>query len=455
MSPPRGSVLLVDDDESLRRVAEYQLAEAGHRVVAKASGPEALEASRTERFDLLLTDFLMPGMTGLELLDRMRAARPEVVPLVITAHGDVATAVRAMQAGAFDFLEKPFTKERLLVAVEKALEYARLRDENRRLRALAARPPAFASFVGASSALRRFLDDLLLAADSDATVLLLGESGTGKELAARALHEASRRSEGPFVVVNCAAIPENLVESELFGHRRGAFTGAVEDRRGKFEIADGGTIFLDEVGELPPPTQARLLRVLQEREVDKVGAAEPVRVDVRVVAATRIDLEARVREGEFREDLWFRLHVVPLRIPPLRERAGDVPLLLEHFLTRSASRHRRPVPTLAPAALDRLERHDWPGNVRELENLVERLVVLGREGTIAEEDLPASLGGGGTRFGRVRVEIPPDGLILEEVEKGLIEEALRRHGGNQSAAARFLGVTRQTLIYRMKKFGLS
>jgi two-component system NtrC family response regulator len=455
MSRSRGTILLVDDDESLRRVAEYQLTEAGHRVVAKASGPEALEASRAERFDLLVTDVLMPGMTGLELLDRMRAARPEVVPLVITAHGDVETAVRAMQAGAFDFLEKPFTKERLRVAVEKALEYATLRDENRRLRALAARPPAFASFVGASSALRRFLDDLLLAADSDATILLLGESGTGKELAARALHEASRRSEGPFVVVNCAAIPESLVESELFGHRKGAFTGAVEDRRGKFETAYGGTIFLDEVGELPLPAQARLLRVLQEREVDKLGAAEPVRVDLRVVAATRVDLEARVREGAFREDLWFRLHVVPLRIPPLRERAGDVPLLLEHFLARSASRHGRPVPRIAPGALDRLERHDWPGNVRELENLVERLVVLGREGTIAEGDLPGSIGGAAARLGRARVEIPPDGLVLEEVEKGLIEEALRRHGGNQSAAARFLGLTRQTLIYRMKKFGLS
>jgi two-component system NtrC family response regulator len=455
MSRSRCTILLVDDDESLRRVAEYQLTEAGHRVVAKGSGPEALEASRAERFDLLVTDVLMPGMTGLELLDRMRAARPEIVPLVITAHGDVETAVRAMQAGAFDFLEKPFTKERLLVAVAKALEYATLRDENRRLRALAARPPAFASFVGASSTLRRFLDDLLLAADSDATVLLLGESGTGKELAARALHEASRRKNGPFVVVNCAAIPESLVESELFGHRKGAFTGAVEDRRGKFETADGGTIFLDEVGELPLPAQARLLRVLQEREVDTVGAAGPVKVDLRVVAATRVDLEARVREGTFREDLWFRLHVVPLRIPPLRERAGDVPLLLEHFLTRSASRHGRPVPTIAPAALDRLEQHDWPGNVRELENLVERLVVLGREGTIAEGDLPASIGGAGARFGGARVEIPADGLVLEEVEKGLLEEALRRHGGNQSAAARFLGLTRQTLIYRMKKFGLS
>jgi two-component system NtrC family response regulator len=454
VTPRTGSILLVDDDESLRRVAEYQLAEAGHRVVARGTGAEALEAATKDRFDLVVTDVLMPGMTGLELVDRLRASHPDVVPVVITAHGDVETAVRAMQSGAFDFLEKPFTKERLVVAVEKALQYAALRDENRRLRALAAAPPAFASFVGASSALKRFLDDLRLAADSDATVLLQGESGTGKELAARAVHESSKRAGAPLVVVNCAAIPETLVESELFGHRRGAFTGATEDRKGKFEAASRGTIFLDEVGELPPSAQARLLRVLQEGEVDTVGAAKPVRVDVRVVAATRADLEARVREGSFREDLWFRLHVVPLRIPPLRERVGDVPLLLEHFLARSATRHGRAVPRIEPAAMDRMERHDWPGNVRELENLVERLVVLGRGDTIRETDLPAAVRSEGPRLGGARIEIPPEGLVLEEVERGLLEEALRRHGGNQSAAARFLGISRQTLIYRMKKFGL-
>ena len=445
----------MDDDESLRRVAEYQLTEAGHRVVARGSGSDALEAATKDRFDLLVTDILMPGMTGLELVDRMRASHSDVVPVVITAHGDVGTAVRAMQSGAFDFLEKPFTKERLLVAVEKALQYAALRDENRRLRALASAPPAFASFVGASASLKRFLDDLRLAADTDATVLLLGESGTGKELAARALHESSRRRDAPLVVVNCAAIPETLVESELFGHRKGAFTGATEDRRGKFETANGGTIFLDEVGELLPPAQARLLRVLQEGEVDKVGQAAPVAVDVRVVAATRVDLESRIGEGTFREDLWFRLNVVPLPIPPLRERAGDVPLLFEHFLGKVATKHGRPVPKVEPAALDRLEHYDWPGNIRELENLVERLVVLGREETIRESDLPGSMRGEGPRLGGARIEIPPGGIVLEEVEKGLLQESLRRHAGNQSAAARYLGISRQTLIYRMKKFGLS
>jgi len=447
-------IVLADDDANLRRVVEYQLAEEGWRVIAVADGEAALAALRRERPALLLTDVLMPGLDGLALVERARTTVPDTVAVVFTAHGDVATAVRAMQLGALDFLEKPVSRERLVLAVQKGLEYAGLRDENRRLRALVAVTPAVESFVGQSPELKAAIADLGRAAATEATVLLLGESGTGKELAARALHALSVRRDRPFVVVNCAALPETLVESELFGHRRGAFTGAVEDRKGKFEAAHGGTIFLDEVGELPAGAQARLLRVLQEGEVDKIGAPAPVRVDVRVVAATRADLEARVAEGSFREDLWYRLNVVPLRLPPLRERAGDVPLLLEHFLDKHARRNGRPVPTIAAAALDRLENYDWPGNVRELENLVERLVVLGRSDTIGVDDLPEPLRRDAPRFGGVRMELPPSGIVLEEVERGLLEEALRRHGGNQSAAARFLGISRQTLIYRMKKFDL-
>ena len=453
MTSNPASILVVDDDPSLRRVVVYQLEQEGYRVANAASGAEAVETVRAGGVDLLITDVMMPGMDGLELVDRVRASAPDVVPIVITAHGDVATAVRAMQSGAFDFVEKPFTRERMLVSVAKALAYAGLRDENRRLRALVV-GAELGAIVGSSSSLRAFLDDLRLAADSDATVLLFGESGTGKELAARAIHEGSPRRAGPFVVVNGAAIPESLVESELFGHRRGSFTGATEDRKGKFEAAGGGTIFLDEIGDLPLPAQARLLRVLQEGEVDKVGATAPLRVDVRVVAATRVDLETRVREGTFREDLWYRLNVIPLRIPPLRERPGDVPLLVEHFLVKHAQRHGRPVPRFEPEALDRLERYDWPGNVRELENLLERLIVLGRSETIAAADLPEALRRDAPRFGGARVDLPPGGIVLEDVERGLIEEALRRAGGNQSSAARFLGISRQTLIYRMKKFGL-
>jgi len=449
------SILLVDDDPSLSRVVEYQLTEAGYGVRCAARAEEALEILRERAFDLILTDLLMPGMDGMELMERLRVLHPDAVVIVITAHGDVATAVRAMQGGALDFLEKPFSRERLQVAVRRALEFGDLRDENRRLRALVQEHGNFENILGSSSALQAALSDLKLAASSDATVLILGESGTGKELAARALHLNSRRKDGPFVVVNCAAIPENLIESELFGHRRGAFTGATEDRAGKFETASGGTLFLDEVAELPLQLQPRLLRVLQEGEVDVVGASAARPVDVRVVASTHQNLEARVREGRLREDLYYRLNVVPLRLPPLRERGGDLPMLVDHFLLRHARRHGRAAPRLEPKALARLERYDWPGNIRELENVLERLVVLARSDSIAETDLPEEIRSDLPRYGGLRLELPAGGISLEEVERGLLEEALRRSGGNQSQAARFLGITRQTLLYRMKKFELT
>jgi two-component system, NtrC family, response regulator len=448
------SILLVDDDDNLRRVVSFQLTESGYRVTDVDSSEEALEALRDQARDIVITDVLMPGMDGLQLLERISILHPNVVTIVITAYGDVSRAVRAMQLGALEFIEKPFGRDRLLVAIRKALEFVGLRDENRRLRAMVQDHESFENIIGASPALKATLADLSLAADSDATVLILGESGTGKELAARALHVNSRRKDGPFVVVNSGAIPENLVESELFGHRRGAFTGATEDRKGKFEIASGGTIFLDEVAELPLALQPKLLRVLQEGEVDKLGAQAPVRVDVRVVAATHQDLEARVRDSSFREDLWYRLNVVPLRIPPLRERTEDIPLLVEHFLRKQAERHARPAPRLSSTVFDKFERYDWPGNIRELENLIERLVVLAKTDSVGADDLPEALQQELPRYGGVRLDLPPAGIILEEVEKGLVKEALRRCAGNQSAAARFLGVSRQTLIYRMQKYGL-
>jgi two-component system NtrC family response regulator len=448
------SVLLVDDDESLRRVLEYQLGEAGYAVTCAATADGALDALASRPFHLLVTDILMPGIDGIALVERARILYPDVAVIVITAHGDVGRAVRAMQLGALDFLEKPFGRERLLVSVERALRFVDLRDENRRLRAVVQGHESFDPIVGRSPALEAMLADLSLAADSDATVLILGESGTGKELAARALHLRSRRRDAAFVVVNCGAIPESLIESELFGHRRGAFTGAIADHVGRFERASGGTLFLDEVGELPRALQPKLLRVLQEGEVDKLGAGRPLDVDVRVVAASHGDLEARVREGTFREDLWYRLNVVPLRIPPLRERLEDIPVLTEHFLLRHAERYGRPVPRLAPEIFDRLQHHDWPGNVRELENLLERLVVLNRTEEIALDDLPAAFREELPRYGGARVELPPGGIVLDELERSLIQEALGRCSNNRSAAARFLGISRQTLLYRMRKFGL-
>jgi two-component system NtrC family response regulator len=454
MSEPAKAVLLVDDDENLRRVLEYQLSQAGYDVTTRAAADEALRELGDRPFDLLITDILMPGMDGIELVERVRIRYPDVAVIVITAHGDVARAVRAMQLGALDFLEKPFGRERLRVSVERALEFAGLRDENRRLRAAVQEHRSFENIVGDSPALRAVLADLERAADSDATVLILGESGTGKELVARALHLRSGRRDGPFVVVNCGAIPESLIESELFGHRRGAFTGATQDHVGRFERASGGTLFLDEVGELPPPLQPKLLRALQEGEVDTIGAGAPVQFDARVIAASHRDLETRVREGAFREDLWYRLNVVPLRIPPLRERLEDLPVLTEHFLLRHARRHGRAVPRLDPEVFDRFQRYDWPGNVRELENLLERFVVLGRSEEVTVDDLPAALREELPRFGGALVELPHGGIVLDDLERSLIEEALRRCSNNRSAAARFLGISRQTLLYRMQKFGL-
>ena len=448
------AILLVDDDESLRRVVEYQLGEAGFAVTTAASAEDALAALHRQPFRLVITDVLMSGMTGLDLLDRLRVLQPDATVIVITAHGDVALAVQAMKLGAFDFLEKPFARERLIVAVQRALGFSDLRDENRRLRAMVEEHGTVENIVGSASALREVLSDLRRAAATDATVLILGETGTGKELAARAIHKNSKRADGPFVVVNCASIPETLIESELFGHRRGAFTGASEDRKGKFEVATGGTLFLDEVAELPLSLQPRLLRVIQEGEIDKVGAPVPVRVDVRVVAATHRDLAARIQEGSFREDLWYRLNVIPLRMPPLRERREDLPLLVEHFLLKHSKRHGRPIPRLSPQVLDRFERYDWPGNIRELENLVERLVVLTNAEEVLESHLPEPMRQELPRFGGARVDLPNSGIVLEDLERGLIEEALRRSQGNQTVAARFLGVTRSTLIYRMQKFGL-
>jgi two-component system, NtrC family, response regulator len=448
------SVLLVDDDDSLRRVTAYHLEGAGYRVASFASPKTALDALRERPFSLIVTDLLMPEMDGIELLEAARVLRPDTAVVVITAHGDVATAVRAMQLGALDFVEKPFSKERLLVALQRAAEFLELRDENRRLRAVVQQHGSFENILGSSAALKAALADLRLAAASEATVLITGESGTGKELAARAIHLNSPRKGGPFVVVNCAAIPENLIESQLFGHRRGAFTGATEDRKGKFEVASGGTLLLDEVAELPLQLQPRLLRALQEGEIDKIGATSPIHVDVRLVAATNHDLQERVHEGSFREDLFYRLNVVPLRMPALRERREDIPLLSEHFLVKHAKRHERPVPRLAPEVLALFDAYDWPGNIRELENLLERMVVLARGDTITLDDVPETMRREQPRYGGVRMDLPAAGIRLEEVERGLLEEALRRSAGNRSAAARYLGISRQTLLYRMGKFDL-
>ncbi|MEW5982558.1 MAG: sigma-54 dependent transcriptional regulator [Acidobacteriota bacterium] len=453
--PDDRRILLVDDDESLRRVTQYTLAEEGYGVLTAADGQEGLERFQSADIDLVLTDVRMPGMDGMELLARLKAMRPDLPIVMLTAHGTIEAAVEAMQLGAFDYLTKPFSRDQLRASVRKALEIAELKSENRRLRQMVSDRFSFSALIAGSRAMREVTDVAARVAQSDATVLLRGESGTGKELLAKAIHIHSERARRPFIPVNCAAIPENLIESELFGHRKGAFTGAISDKQGKFEAADGGTIFLDEVGDLPQVLQVKILRVLQEREIDKVGDTTPRRVDVRVIAATNRDLDKMIREGTFREDLYYRLAVVPIRIPPLRERTDDIPLLVERFLTKHGDRlGRSGPPAVAKAVYSALNVYTWPGNVRELENVIERALVLDKDGIIDLDDLPERLVSQERRFGNVRVELPDDGISLDTVERDLIVAALDKHDWNQTRAAAYLAITRSALLYRMEKYGI-
>lgn len=445
------SILLIDDDPSLRRVIEYSLVESGYSVHPAASGEEGLALFQKGTCDAVVTDITMPGMSGLEVLVKVRQADPNVPVIVITAYGTIESAVSAMKQGAFDYITKPFNRDELRITLERALKMRRLEKENVRLRAEVIDRYRFDAIVGGSEKIREVIALAGRVAPSDATVLVTGESGTGKELLARGIHYSSGRAEGPFIAVNCAAIPESLIESELFGHVKGAFTGAVRDREGKFEQADGGTLFLDEIGDLRVDLQAKILRALQERTVDRVGGVKQVDLDVRVIAATNKDLEREVREGNFREDLFYRLSVVALQMPPLRDRKDDIPILAEHFLRKFS---RGPAVRIAPDALALLTAYGWPGNVRELENVMERASILKRGDMITRDDLPEKLSRKATGASEVLLNLPEGGLSLEELEKDLIIKALEKHKGNQTRAAEYLRITRPTLIYRMEKYGL-
>lgn len=453
MTEPR-TILLIEDDESLRRVMEYNLREDGYRVVTAADGRSGLERFQAQDVDLVLTDIRMPEMDGMEVLTRLKTMQPDLPVIVLTAHGTIDSAVEAIKVGAFDYLTKPFSREQLRAAVRKALDVAALTTENRHLRQVVVERFSFANMIAASRAMRAVTDMAARVAQSDATVLLEGESGTGKELLAKAIHFHSARTRAPFVTINCGAIPEHLLESELFGHRRGSFTGAVADKRGKFETADGGTIFLDEIGELPSQLQVKILRVLQEREIDKVGDPRPIKVDVRVIAATNRDLEKMIADGGFRDDLYYRLAVVSIRMPPLRERADDIPLLVDHFLTKHSERLGRPRPNVEKPVYSALNLYSWPGNIRELENVIERALVLDKDGVLGLDDLPERLRAREQRMGNLRIELPDEGISLETVERELLLAALEKHNWNQTRAAAYLGITRSTLLYRMQKFGL-
>ncbi|MEP7309932.1 MAG: sigma-54 dependent transcriptional regulator [Acidobacteriota bacterium] len=453
MTDPR-TVLLVDDDQSFRRVMEFQLQEDGFRVLTAANASAALQRFQADRVDLVLTDVKMPESGGMELLARLRRLQPDLPIVMLTAHGTIESAVEAMKLGAFDYLTKPFTREQLRVILSKTFDVAALKQENKRLRAVVAERFSFTNMIAGSRAMHDVTDLASRVANTETTVLLYGESGTGKELLAKAIHFHSDRSRHPFIVVNCAAIPESLIESELFGHRRGSFTGAVSDKQGKFEAANKGTIFLDEIGELPLLMQVKILRVLQNREIDKVGEARPIKIDVRIIAATNRNLEKMVSDGGFRDDLYYRLAVVALRMPPLRERTDDIPLLVEHFVDTHTARLRRSRPTITRDVYSAFNLYAWPGNIRELENIVERALVLDRDGVLSLEDLPDRLRAREQGLGRLRIELPDEGLSLETLECDLLRAALEKHDWNQTKAAAYLDITRSALLYRMQKLGL-
>jgi len=445
-------ILVVDDEPAQRELVGGFLRKQGHEVILAASGEEALARVRAAQVDLILSDSRMPGMTGPELLCEVKALNPEIPFLLITAYGTVETAVAAMKDGAADYLLKPLDLEELTVRIDRAAERVRLRREVRALQTQLVERHRLEGIIGESGRMQEVLALVARVAPSDATVLVRGESGTGKELIARAIHFNSPRAARPLVSLNCAAIPEQLLESELFGHEKGAFTGAIAQRKGRFELADGGSIFLDEIGDLSAALQVKLLRVLQERQFERLGGSRPLSVDVRVIAATHRDLEAGLRAGTFREDLYYRLNVVTVQIPPLRERREDIPPLLEHFLGKFAAKNQRAVPGLTAAARDALLKYDYPGNIRELENIVERAVLLCRGGVIDLADLPAAAHPGSPDPG-APLAGPLPGL-LEAIERQAIRAALERHAGVQTRAADELGISERVLRYKMKKYGL-
>jgi DNA-binding NtrC family response regulator len=458
-------VLVVDDHELYRKAVERILVRAGHQVTTARDASEAMHWVTQGPVDLVLCDVKMPGISGLELVRQIREVHPDLPCIVITGYGGAEASLEALRAGAYWFLEKPVEPAHhdvLRRLAAQAIEHGRLKTENRLLQRQLHGRYHHQNLIGSSPALRRVLDLVERVADTDSTVLVTGESGTGKEVIARALHWSSRRAERMFVTVNCGAIPEELLESELFGHVRGAFTNAISHREGRFALAHGGTIFLDEIGDMSPTLQVKLLRVLQDRTFEPVGSSHSIKVDVRVIAATNQRLDVAIREKRFREDLYYRLNVIPIELPALRERREDVPPLVAHFLRLAAEEKKLGPCTIAPEALERLVQHNWAGNVRELENLIERCVVLRGQGEIGVADLPLELQGGGPERKLAEGEAPRPaqaGLAFHEVvdrfEADLILRALQQTHWNKNQAARLLGLNRTTLLEKIKKKGLA
>jgi Nif-specific regulatory protein len=458
---PQEHILIVEDEPDLSQVFVDVLTTDGYDVSTAADGEIAMQMLNENTYDLVLTDLYLPKADGFQVLAHLQRVSVSTSAIVMTGHGSIESAVEAMKKGAVDYITKPVTFDQLRIVVKKALDMQRLQRENQLLRQQLKHKYHFDNIIGTSAAMQQVFEMITKVADAESTVLILGESGTGKELVARAIHFNSQRAEKPFVPVNCGAIPESLLESELFGHERGAFTGAARTRMGRFELAHGGTIFLDEVGDMSPALQVKLLRVLQEQSFERVGGTKSVRVDVRILAATNRNLEEAIAKSEFREDLYYRLSVIPLTLPPLRERKDDIPLLLQHFLEQFNRLRHRKLQGFAPRALQMLANYHWPGNVRELENLVDRLVVLKGQGVIEPEDLPEKMRAAlpvPAVASTATMEIPEEGFCLDvavrEFERELITKALQKADGVKNRAAQILGIKRTTLIEKLKRHAL-
>ncbi len=447
-------ILVVDDEESHRIMLRAVLKEEGYAVTEAADGLEALRAVEKEAFDLILLDIRMTEMDGIEALTEIRKISPLVPVLIMTAYASVKTAVEALKAGAWDYLTKPLDIEELKLLIEKALEHYQLREENLALKERLGDRFNFSRIIGRGRAMKTLLDTLSLVAPTDVTVLIMGESGAGKEVVANAIHHNSARAAGPFIKVSCAALPETLLESELFGHEKGAFTGAVSRRAGRFQLAHRGTIFLDEVGEMSPSIQIKLLRVLQEKEFEPLGGARTVEVDIRIIAATNRELEREVREGRFREDLYYRLNVLPILLPPLRERKEDIPPLAEHFLARYQEKNQKSLKGISDKALDMLVRYHWPGNIRELENCLERAVIMAREAFILPVDLPPPIRTSSASEEDEEFHFP-SGVSLAEMERALIIRTLEEAKGNRTKTAEILDINRRTLQNKLKEYKIN
>jgi len=452
-----GHVLVVEDDESLRRVTQAQLERAGYDASAATDVAQALDILHRQAHDLVITDLNLPDLSGMDLLKKIRIEFPETAVVIVTAYGTIETAVEAIKSGAYDYITKPVHPDELRALVTRVLERHRLIEEVRVLRTTIDRKYGFENIIGRSNSLLQVLDSAASVAHTDATVLISGETGTGKELLAKAIHFNSPRRDRPFVVISCGSIPRELLESELFGHIKGSFTGAFTHKKGKVEIADGGTVFLDEIGEMPLDLQVRVLRLVQEHEIEKVGATNTQKVNVRIIAATHRNLEECVAEGSFREDLYYRLAVIPIALPPLRDRKEDIPTLVGEFFERSKRKHGKTGLYLPPHLMSYFVSYPWPGNIRELENLMERIVLLSRSDEVSLANLPENLRGQPAAEERLeahRIALETEGMSLDAVEREMIVQALRKFDWNQSKAARSLGISRKTLMYRIAKYGI-